>query len=141
MPQVVAIDFGIKRTGLAATDDLQLIASGLETVPTADVMAYLKSYCSQHKVEKFVVGQAKRASGELSAVEENIGHFIQALQQEIPHVAVVRQDERFTSKLAFDAMLTGGVKKKDRRNKEKGLVDKVSATLILQAYLENQSAL
>lgn len=141
MPQIVAIDFGIKRTGLAATDDLQLIASGLETVPTAEVIAYLKQYCSVNTVERFVIGQAKRASGELSAVEENILHFIAALNKEIPLVQLVRQDERFTSKLAFDAMLSGGVKKKDRRNKEKGLVDKVSATLILQAYLENQSGL
>tara|TARA_R110002050_G_scaffold141251_2_gene266352 strand:+ start:58451 stop:58867 length:417 start_codon:yes stop_codon:yes gene_type:complete len=138
MGKIVAIDFGIKRTGLAVSDDLRIIASGLETVPTAEVMDYLISYCSKEDVGILVLGQAVRMSGEMSAVEANILEFIKVLEKKIPTVKIVRQDERFTSKLALDAMIQGGVKKKDRRNKQKGLIDKVSATLILQAYLDNQ---
>lgn len=137
MGKVLAIDFGIKRTGLAVTDDLRIIASGLETVATAEVMDYLISYCTKEKVDSFVIGQAVRMSGEMSAVEANIEEFIKVLEKKIPQVNIVRQDERFTSKLALDAMIQGGVKKKDRRNKQKGLIDKVSATLILQAYLDS----
>lgn len=139
MGQVIGIDFGIKRTGLAVTDDLRIIASGLDTVPTSEVMDYLKRYCAKEVVETMVVGQARRASGELSAVEENIKAFIEVLNKEFPLIPIVRQDERFTSKLALDAMISGGVKKKDRRNKEKGIVDKVSAVIILQSFLENNS--
>ncbi|MGB0390846.1 MAG: Holliday junction resolvase RuvX [Salibacteraceae bacterium] len=137
MGKFVGIDFGIKRTGIAITDDLKIIASGLETVPTDQLMEYLKRMVKEEQIERFVVGQAMRMSGEQSAIEANILEFIVALEKHIPSVQVLRQDERFTSKLAFDAMLAGGVKKKDRRNKQKGLVDKVSATLILQAHLES----
>lgn len=136
MGQVIAIDFGLKRTGLAATDDLQLIASGLDTVPTQEVMEYLVNYVATNKVDSFVVGQANRMSGEASAIETNIAFFIEDLEKQFPNQKVFRQDERFTSKLALQAMIQGGVKKKDRSNKQKGLVDKVSATLILQSFLE-----
>lgn len=139
MAKIVAIDFGIKRTGLAETDELQIIASGLETVPTNQLMAFLERYVSNENVEAFVVGQAMRMSGEFSDVEVNILDFIKHLQKHFPNIVIHRQDERFTSKLALDAMIVGGVKKKDRRNKQKGIVDKVSAVLILQAFLENQS--
>ncbi len=139
MAQIIAIDFGIKRTGLAATDDLQIIASGLDTVATNQLLDFLKRYTSANKVEKFVIGQAKRMSGEDSAVEANILDLISVLGKKFPFIKVARQDERFTSKLALDAMIKGGVKKSDRRNKQLGLVDKVSAVLILQSYLENQS--
>ncbi|MFT4753974.1 MAG: putative Holliday junction resolvase [Salibacteraceae bacterium] len=138
MGKILGIDFGIKRTGLAITDDLKIIASGLDTVPTNQLMDLLKRMVLEEHIEKFVVGQAIRMSGEMSAVETNILELIKVLNKNFPEVTVSRQDERFTSKLALDAMITGGVKKKDRRNKQKGLVDKVSATLILQAYLENQ---
>ena len=139
MAKIIAIDFGIKRTGLAETDDLQIIASGLETVPTDQLMAYLERYVSNEKVAGFVIGQAKRMSGEFSAVETNIIDFIKHLEKRFPTLKIYRQDERFTSKLALDAMISGGVKKKDRRNKQKGIVDKVSAVLILQSFLESQS--
>jgi putative Holliday junction resolvase len=139
MAKIIAIDFGIKRTGLAETDELQIIASGLETVATNQLMAFLERYVSNENVEAFVVGQAMRMSGEFSDVEVNILDFIKHLQKRFPAIAIHRQDERFTSKLALDAMIAGGVKKKDRRNKQKGIVDKVSAVLILQAFLENQS--
>lgn len=139
MAKIVAIDFGVKRTGLAETDDLQIIASGLETVSTNQLMAFLKRYVSNENVESFVIGQAKRMSGEDSDVEINILDFIQHLEKQFPTIKIYRQDERFTSKLALSAMIEGGVKKKDRRNKQKGIVDKVSAVLILQSFLDNQS--
>ncbi len=138
MGKVLGIDFGLKRTGLAITDELRLIASGLETVATNQLMDVLIRLVKNEGIELFVIGQAKRMSGEDSAIEINILEFIKVLKVKFPTVKVVRQDERFTSKLALDAMISGGVKKKDRRNKQKGLVDKVSATLILQSYLENQ---
>ena len=138
MGKAIGIDFGIKRTGLAVTDDLKIIASGLETVQTSQLMEHLKRMVREGSIDCFVIGQAMRMSGEMSAIEANILELIKVLEKHFPNVAIFRQDERFTSKLAFDAMLAGGVKKKDRRNKQKGLVDKVSATLILQAYLENQ---
>jgi putative Holliday junction resolvase len=138
MGKVLGIDFGIKRTGLAITDDLKIIASGLETVSSDQLMLFLERYVNEESIECFVIGQARRASGELSAVEGNILELVKVLEKKFPQIKIARQDERFTSKLALDAMIRGGVKKKDRRNKQKGLVDKVSATLILQAYLENQ---
>ncbi len=135
---LIAIDFGLKRTGLAVTDELQLIASGFETVESIHLMDTLKRLVGSEKVDGFVIGQAKRMSGEDSAIEVNILELIRVLHKIFPLIPVHRQDERFTSKLAMEAMISGGVKKSDRRNKQKGLVDKVSATLILQAYLENQ---
>lgn len=138
MGKIIGIDFGIKRTGLAITDDLKIIASGLNTVPTNQLMETLIRMVKEDEIELFVIGQALRMSGELSDIELNVVAFIEVLNKKVPTVSVVRQDERFTSKLALDAMISGGVKKSDRRNKQKGLVDKVSATLILQAYLENQ---
>ena len=138
MGKIIGIDFGLKRTGLAITDDLKIIASGIETISTDQLMDWLKRLIKEDEIEGVVIGQARRMSGEFSDIELNILEFIKALNKTIPELKVIRQDERFTSKLALDAMITGGVKKKDRRNKQKGLVDKVSATLILQAYLENQ---
>lgn len=138
MGKALGIDFGIKRTGLAITDDLRIIASGLDTVPTAQLMEFLERNVPKEKIDCFVIGQAMRMSGEMSAVEANILELIKVLVKKFPSVEIARQDERFTSKLALDAMIQGGVKKKDRRNKQKGLVDKVSATLILQAFLDNQ---
>jgi putative Holliday junction resolvase len=138
MGKALGIDFGLKRTGLAVTDDLRMIASGLQTVETKELMAFLQSFVPKENIDCFVIGQAIRMSGEMSAIEVNILELIKVLEKKFPLVQIIRQDERFTSKLALDAMIQGGVKKKDRRNKSKGLVDKVSATLILQAFLENQ---
>lgn len=134
MGQILAIDYGKKRCGLAATDDLQLIASALDTVETADLLDYLKKYFSQNKVEIVVVGQPVDLKGNMSEVETDILKFIERFQQEFPAIKVERFDERFTSKIASYFISQSGKNKKQRQ--EKGLIDKVSATLILQQYLE-----
>ena len=136
MARMLAIDYGEKRTGIAVTDPLQIIASGLTTVSTKDLLKYLKDYVSKEQVERIVVGQPRRLNNEPSEVEHKIQQFIIALNKELPEISVVRIDERFTSKIAFQSMLDAGVKKKDRRKKE--LLDKVSATVILQSYLYNR---
>lgn len=132
--RIIAIDYGTKRTGIAVTDPLQLIASGLCTVPTAELIPFLKKYIASEPVEAFVIGQPKRMNNEDSEVEANIQQCIRSLQKEFPTIAIHRQDERFTSKLAFQSMLEGGLKKKQRQNK--ALIDEISATLILQGFLE-----
>ncbi len=136
MARILAIDYGEKRTGIAVTDPLQIIASGLTTVSTKDLLKYLKDYVSKEQVERIVVGQPRRLNNEPSEVEHKIQQFIITLHKELPEISVVRIDERFTSKIAFQSMLDAGVKKKDRRKKE--LLDKVSATVILQSYLYNR---
>jgi len=136
MARILGIDFGQKRTGIAVTDPLQMIASGLTTVSTTDLMAYLKDYVRTEQVELIVVGQPRRMNNEFSDVEQKIQQFIDALKIEIPQISVIRVDERFTSKIAFQSMLDSGVKKKDRKKKE--LLDEVSATVILQSYLYNR---
>lgn len=137
MAEIIAIDFGTKRTGIAATDPLQIVASGLVTLPTQDVIPYLVNYLKSHEVESCVVGQPKRQDGTSSEVETEIKKFIQKLKIKIPTLEVNRFDERFTSKIAFQTLIDSGVKKKTRQ--EKGLIDKISATLILQSYLEAQN--
>ncbi len=134
MARILAIDYGRKRTGLAVTDDLQIIASGLTTVPSAETIAFLSGYLSREKVECFVVGLPRQMNNSPSESVVMIESFIRALEKNFPHVPVVRTDERFTSKIAFQTMVSAGLKKKDRQNK--GLVDQVSATIILQSYLE-----
>lgn len=136
MARIIGIDFGEKRTGIAVTDPLQIIASGLTTVSTTKLLAYLKDYVHSEEVELIVVGQPRRMNNEFSDVEQKIQDFLNALKLEIPQIPIVRVDERFTSKIAFQSMLDAGVKKKDRRNKE--LLDQVSATVILQSYLYNR---
>ena len=133
MPQIVAIDYGGKRTGIAATDDMQIIASGLTTVPTAEVISFLKEYAILNTLEAFVVGEPKRLHGEASDIETEIKPFIEKLKIAFPNLEIHRIDERFTSKMAFDTMIKSGISKKKRR--DKGLVDKISATLILQDFL------
>ncbi len=134
--RIMALDFGRKRTGLAVTDELQLIASGLDTVPTHSLMDYLKAYMDSHSVVALVVGEPKQLNGEASEAEVYIAPFLKRLQKAFPQLPVYRQDERFTSKMAKASMLAGGVKKKQRQNK--ALVDQVSATLILQSYLNRK---
>ncbi|MDD5507926.1 MAG: Holliday junction resolvase RuvX [Bacteroidales bacterium] len=134
MARILAIDYGRKRTGLAVTDDLQIIASGLTTVPSAETIAFLSGYLSREKVECFVVGLPRQMNNSPSESVVMIESFIRALEKNFPHVPVVQTDERFTSKIAFQTMVSAGLKKKDRQNK--GLVDQVSATIILQSYLE-----
>jgi len=134
MPCLVGIDFGLKRTGLSCTDPNQMIASGLNNLPTSEVLVFLKDYFLKEEIEAFVIGQPLQRDGTPSAVEIRIQDFIQELQNAFPKQRIERYDERFTSKMAVQTMLDGGVKKKKR--KEKGIIDQVSATLILQSYLD-----
>lgn len=133
MPQIVAIDYGGKRTGIAVTDDMQIIASGLTTVSTSELITFLKDYATKNKIEAFVVGEPKRLHGEASDIEAEIKIFIEKLNLVFPSLVIHRIDERFTSKMAFDTMIKSGISKKKRQNK--ALVDQISATLILQDFL------
>ena len=133
MARILAIDYGEKRTGIAITDELQLIASGLTTVNTKELLTFLKSYVENEDVELFVVGEPKQLNNEASESEIYIAPFLLKLQKQFPNMPIVRVDERFTSKMAFQTMIDSGLKKKQRRNK--ALVDEISATLILQSYL------
>mgnify|MGYP001791273710 FL=1 len=132
----MALDFGKVRTGIAITDELQLIASGLTTIKTTELIPFLKEYISHEKVDLFVIGLPKRLDNTPSEAEVLIKEFLINLKGNIPHIPVERQDERFTSKMAFQAMLDSGMKKKKRQ--DKGLVDEISATLILQSYLDRK---
>jgi len=131
--RILALDYGKKRTGIAITDELQLIASGLTTVPTHEIFHFLKEYVSSEKVEKFIVGEPKQMDNTPSESEGSIIFFMAKLKKEFPQIPIERQDERFTSKMAFQTMIDSGLKKKQRR--DKALVDEISATIILQAYL------
>ncbi|WP_066220640.1 Holliday junction resolvase RuvX [Formosa haliotis] len=133
MARILAIDFGKVRTGLAITDELQIIASGLTTVETKQLIPFLKDYISKESVELFVVGEPKQMDATASESEALIVPFLEKLAKAIPDIPVVRVDERFTSKMAFQTMIDGGLKKKQRKNK--ALIDEISATLILQSYL------
>lgn len=129
----MALDFGKVRTGIAVTDELQLIASGLTTVLTDELLDFLKSYLEEEKVDAFVVGLPKQMDNTPSESEELIQGFLKKLVKQFPAIPIERQDERFTSKMAVQSMVASGMKKKKRQ--DKALVDEVSATLILQAYL------
>lgn len=133
MARIVAIDYGKKRTGIAVTDELQLIASGLTTVRTHDLIPFLKDYVAKENVELFLVGEPKQMNNEASESEVLIKEFIRLLTKAIPTVPIKRVDERFTSKMAFQTMIDSGLKKKQRQNKS--LIDEISATIILQSYL------
>jgi len=137
MGRIMAIDYGTKRVGLAVTDVLQLIASPLETVHAQDVLLYLKDYVQREPVEAFVLGMPRRLSGEATEATQHVVGFARKLQKEFPAIPVHTVDERFTSKMAQQAMLAGGLKKKDRQ--DKGTVDRVSAAIILQSYLESRT--
>jgi len=133
MAKLLGIDYGKKRTGIAETDDMQIIASGLTTVETPKIWDFLEKYLAGNQVEKIVIGESLDLEGQPNPIEMDIKKFIKKFQKKYPEIEVIREDERYTSKMAFDAMLKGGVKKKKRRNK--ALIDQVSAALILQAYL------
>jgi putative Holliday junction resolvase len=135
MGRILAIDYGTKRTGLAVTDEMQIIASGLTTVETKELIVFLKNYIASENVEKFVVGLPKQMDNTASESEVYIQKFLQKLMKFIPDIPVERVDERFTSKMAFQTMIDGGLKKKQRQNK--ALIDEISATLILQSYLSS----
>ena len=136
MARILAIDFGEKRTGIAVTDELQIIASGLTTVNTTELLFFLKEYNSQEKVDLILIGHPKQMDNSNSESEALILPFIQKLEKLLPQIPMKRVDERFTSKMAFQTMIDGGMKKKQRRNK--AMVDEISATIILQSYLYNQ---
>lgn len=133
MARVLSIDYGGRRTGIAVTDPLKIIATALATVDTSGLMEYLKKYCQQEEVEAFVVGQPFRLDGRPSDIETEILKFIEKLRTEIPGKPIHRIDETYTSKISQQSLIASGVKKKDR--KDKRLLDSVSATLILQDFL------
>ncbi len=135
MSKILALDYGTVRTGIAVTDDMQLIASGLTTIETNKLMAFLKTYIPAENVELVLVGEPKQKDGTPSQVEEKIKGFMQAFKKIFPKLEVKRVDERYTSKMAFQTMIDSGLKKKQRRNK--ALLDEISATIILQEYLYN----
>ncbi|NVK52315.1 MAG: Holliday junction resolvase RuvX [Flavobacteriaceae bacterium] len=136
MSRILAIDFGKIRTGIAVTDELQIIASGLTTVATSNLISFLKEYTQQEKVALFIVGLPKQMDSSASESEILIKPFLEKLANNFPHIPIERVDERFTSKMAFQSMLDGGLKKKQRQNKK--LIDEISATIILQSYLYNK---
>ena len=136
MSRIVAIDYGKKRTGIAVTDPMQIIANGLTTVPTHTLMDFLMNYVQKEQVERIIIGHPKQMNNEDSENMKNIVPFMNQLKKKMPQMPVELVDERFTSVLAHQAMLTGGLKKKDRQNK--ALVDGISATIILQSYMESR---
>ncbi len=129
----MAIDYGRVRTGLAVTDPLRIIATALATVDTPTLPSFLKEYCEREEVDIFVVGDAKRMDGSPSESSALIEPFVTELRRLFPDKEVTRIDERFTSKMAFQSMIDSGLKKKDRR--DKGMIDRVAATIILQSYM------
>jgi putative holliday junction resolvase len=136
MPRILAIDYGQKRTGIAVTDDFQIIASGLTTIPTETLFVFLKDYFIKEKVEKVLIGEPKQMNGEPSQSAEMIQKFVEKFIITFPAMALERVDERFTSKMAFQTMIDSGLKKKQRQNK--ALIDEISATIMLQDYLSRK---
>ncbi|MBO7553785.1 MAG: Holliday junction resolvase RuvX [Bacteroidaceae bacterium] len=134
MGRILAIDYGKKRTGIAVTDVLQLIANGLTTVPTNELQAFLLDYVNREPVDKVIIGLPKQMNNEDSDNMKNISPFVQSLSAKLS-IPIEFFDERFTSVIAQRAMIDGGLKKKARQNK--ALVDEISATIILQSYLES----
>ena len=133
MPRILAIDFGMKRTGIAVTDELQIIASGLTTIPSETAIAFLKDYFAKEKVCKVLIGEPKQMNGQPSESTEIIEKFVSKFKKEFPEMSLERSDERFTSKMAFQTMIDSGLNKKQRQNK--ALVDEIAATIMLQDYL------
>ena len=136
MGQILAIDYGKARTGLAATDDFKIIASALTTVETPKLLDFLKDYFSKNNVESIVVGLPTDLKGQMSEIETDIQKFLNVFATEFPLIKIHRLDERFTSKMASYFISQSGKNKKQREQKE--LIDKVSATIILQNYLEQK---
>ena len=135
--RILAIDYGTKRCGIAVTDELKLIASPLTTVEASELLDFVQQYCQSESVERIIVGLPKQTSGELSESETAITTFIEKLQEKLPEIPISRYDERFTSKIASHILVESGTKKKKRQ--DKALLDKISATLILQEYLSSLS--
>ena len=136
MDRIVGIDYGRKRVGVAVSDPLGIFASALETVPAAKIIDYLKNYTQNNKVVRFVVGYPMNLNGKPAECAQYVDVFLKQLKKQFPQIPVVLEDERFTSQLAMKAMIAGGMKKSDRREKEN--VDKISAAIILQSYMESK---
>ncbi|MFV0590332.1 MAG: Holliday junction resolvase RuvX [Draconibacterium sp.] len=136
MARILSIDYGKKRVGLAVTDPGQIIATRLTTIPTHTVWDFLKDYFQKEKVETVVVGYPRQLNNEASEAVRYINPFLRKFQQIYPEIRLELYDERFTSKMAFQTMIDGGLKKKQRQNKE--MIDGISATIILQNYLEQR---
>ena len=136
MSRILAIDYGRKRTGIAVSDAMQIIASGLTTVPTHELLDFITGYVQKEPVERILVGLPKQMNNEASESMKYIEPFVRSLKKKLPEIPVEFVDERFTSVLAHRTMLEAGLKKKDRQNK--ALVDEISATIILQTYLESK---
>ncbi|RRA96424.1 Holliday junction resolvase RuvX [Paenimyroides viscosum] len=131
----MAIDYGGKRTGIAVTDEMQIIASGLTTVETKNIFPFLENYFKTEKVSKIIVGEPKRMNNEASSIGAEINKFVEKLAKLYPQIEIIRLDERFTSKIAFQTMIDSGLKKKQRQNK--ALVDEIAATILLQDYMSS----
>lgn len=136
MSRILAIDYGRKRTGLAVSDTMQIIANGLTTVPTRELLDFIAGYVQKEPVERIIIGLPKQMNNEVSENMKYIEPFVRLLKKKLPEMPVEFVDERFTSVLAHRTMLEAGLKKKDRQNK--ALVDEISATIILQTYLESK---
>ena len=137
MERLIGIDYGRKRTGLAASDPLGIFASALETVPSAKIIDYLQKYSEKETITRFVVGYPMTLDGRPSEAAADVDAFLPVLKKAFPGVPVELEDERFTSVLAHRAMIDGGMKYKDRRNKAS--VDRISAAIILQGYMDRKS--
>lgn len=136
MARILALDYGLKRTGIAVTDPMQIIATALETIPTEKLFTFLENYISSEEVETIVVGFPKSLDDKDTHATAPVRTLMAALEKKFPSIKLVVEDERYTSKMAMDAMIAGGMKKKNRRKKEN--LDKISAVLILQSYLESR---
>ena len=136
MGRILGIDYGRKRTGIAVTDSLQIVAGNLATVPTHTLMSFIKDYIAREQVERIVIGQPTQLNGDPSESMKYITPFVKQLHKELPDMPVVMYDERFTSTIAHRAMIDGGMKKSDRRDKSR--VDAIAATIILNDYLQSK---
>lgn len=136
MSRILAIDYGGKRTGIAVTDPMQIIATGLITVPTKELFKFILDYAKNEAIDKIVIGESKHLDNTKTALAEEIEQFAEKIKQLLPYISIHWIDERFTSKMAKQSMLMSGMKKKKRQ--EKALVDEISATIILQSYLNSK---
>lgn len=137
MDRIVGIDYGRKRTGIAVSDPLGIFASALETVPAVNLLAFLKNYTQKERVIRFVVGYPMNLNNKPSEAAKDVDQFLNMLRKQFPDIPVTLEDERFTSKMAMRTLIDGGMKKSDRREKEN--IDKVSAAIILQSYLDSNA--
>lgn len=136
MARILAIDYGLKRVGLAVTDPLQIIANSLTTVNAPEIFIFLTKYFTDEKVDRVIIGLPKQMNNQPSESMPLVAAFVEKFKKQFPNIPIEYLDERFTSKMAVQAMIQGGVKKKDRQNK--ALIDTLSATILLQSYLEGR---